>query len=182
MTPRPKHRLPEPGVLLLQSLQPHCLRHLQTAILATPAVVALLRYSKAAADRTGLLSLRKPNLSFAQHPDDLLCRIVSPCYSVLPSKPKIAETLTLKTGHFSGGRSEVYEALTDEVDNFFGRPLAKESHYYTCEGKPTRCFHSGRSLKPTPSCRRSRVNPSTQGMRAGAVTGCTGTAAKRRSV
>ncbi len=42
--------------------------------------------------------------------------------------------------HFVAIRSEVYEALTDEVDNFFGRPLAKESHYYTCEGQTYAVF------------------------------------------
>lgn len=42
--------------------------------------------------------------------------------------------------HFVAIRSDVYEALIDEVDNFFGRPLAKDSHYYICEGQTYAVF------------------------------------------
>ncbi|WP_425349807.1 GTP-binding protein [Manganibacter manganicus] len=54
----------------------------------------------APADRICLLSLRKPDLRFSQHSDD---QSVRPCNSsVLLSKPKIAETLTLKGPTFRG--------------------------------------------------------------------------------
>lgn len=42
--------------------------------------------------------------------------------------------------HFVAIRSELYEALIVEVDNFFGRPLAKQSHYYVCEGETYAVF------------------------------------------
>ena len=41
---------------------------------------------------------------------------------------------------FVANRSKLYESLTDEVDHFFGRPLARESHYYTCEDETYAVF------------------------------------------
>lgn len=37
-------------------------------------------------------------------------------------------------------RSDFYEALMDEVDSFFGRPLAKHSHYFQYEGETYAVF------------------------------------------
>ena len=45
--------------------------------------------------------------------------------------------------HFVAILSQVYEALTDEIDNFIGRPLAMQTHYYTASVRPTQCSRSG---------------------------------------
>lgn len=46
-------------------------------------------------------------LHLKQYPDNLLGRVILSCYSVLLSKLKIAETLTLKTDQLSGGRPDL---------------------------------------------------------------------------
>ena len=78
-----RYRTSQPRILLPQILQAPGLINLQTAILATPTVVTLLRYPKATADQTDLLALRQTHLSLTQKPNDLLRRISLPAHLFL---------------------------------------------------------------------------------------------------
>src|SRR5437868_6219458 len=79
------HRPLEPAVLLLHFLEALGLVELQTAVLAPPAIIALLRDAEASTDRANRLTLSETDLRFPQKTDDLLCRVSLPCHSLLSS-------------------------------------------------------------------------------------------------
>ena len=82
-----RHRLPEPLVLLLEILQSPSLADLQPTVLASPAIVTLLRNPQRSADLPDLLSVREPNFGLTQYPDNLFRRVSLPCHSSAPFKP-----------------------------------------------------------------------------------------------
>ena len=75
-----RYRTSQPRILLLQILQAPGLINLQTAILATPTAVTLLRYPKATADQTDLLALRQTPSASRRKPmicsGVYLCRLI----------------------------------------------------------------------------------------------------------
>ena len=70
---------------LLHFLEALGLVELQTAVLAPPAIIALLRDAEASTDRANRLTLSETDLRFPQKTDDLLCRVSLPCHSLLSS-------------------------------------------------------------------------------------------------
>ena len=72
-------------VLAIEILETLGLVELQTAVLAPPAIIALLRDAEASTDRANRLTLSETDLRFPQKTDDLLCRVPLPCQSLLSS-------------------------------------------------------------------------------------------------
>src|SRR5438876_382807 len=72
-------------VLAIEILETLGLVELQTAVLAPPAIIALLRDAEASTDRANRLTLSETDLRFPQKTDDLLCRVSLPCHSLLSS-------------------------------------------------------------------------------------------------
>ena len=80
LRPRPL----EPAVFLLQFPEALGLVELQTAVLAPPAIITLLRDAKTSADGANRLALSETDLRFPQKTDDLLCR---DRFRAIPSSP-----------------------------------------------------------------------------------------------
>jgi hypothetical protein len=81
-----RDRLAKAIILLLKILQALGLIELETAIVAPPAIIVLLRDTKTLTDQTDRLPLAQPNLRLAQHPDDLFGRKCLPCHSLFSLK------------------------------------------------------------------------------------------------